>query len=216
MPREFLLLQGTGCFHKGCAFCHYWDDVSKNPFAINKQELDKVTGKTGVLDIINSGSVHEIDEQTMDYIEKVASEKGIHTIWFETHYHYVDRLDEIRHRFPRQTIKFRTGVESFRDEYRRKMNKDFPDITPEKIREDFDGVCLLVCTNGQTKESIEDDIKIAADLFEYFSVNVFNPNSTSVRLDEELYHWFKETLYPKIKGLPNIEVLIANTDLGVG
>jgi hypothetical protein len=96
------------------------------------------------------------------------------------------------------------------------MNKGMPDVTPEELRKDFAGVCLLVCVAGQTKTQIKQDIETAARLFEYFSVNVFNPNSTKVRRDPELYAWFKQTVYPKIKDLPNCEVLIENTDLGVG
>ena len=215
-PREFLLLQGTGCFHKGCRFCHYYNDVSDAPYEVNKEALAKVTGEYGVLDIINSGSAHEIDKQTMALIGKVASEKKINTIWFESHYEYNGKLFEIRDMFPDINVKFRTGVESFYNDFRILMNKGFPDVSPEKIRKDFDGVCLLVCVKGQTKESIANDIRIASELFEYFSVNVFCPNSTDVELDVELYQWFKKVLYPEIKDLANCEILIDNTDLGVG
>jgi hypothetical protein len=47
-------------------------------------------------------------------------------------------------------------------------------------------------------------------------VNVFCNNSTPVRRDEELARWFANEVYPKIKDNPKIEVLIDNTDLGVG
>ena len=215
-PREFLLLQGTGCFHKGCAFCHYYNDVSENPFEINKLALKQVTGEYSVLDIINSGSVHEIDSDTMSLLQHIVATKEIKTIWFEAHYHYKDRLNEIRNKFPNVDVKFRTGVESFNNAFRLSMNKGFPDVSAEQIRKDFDGVCLLVCVKGQTKENIINDITIASKLFEYFSINVFCPNSTDVKLDTELYEWFKKVLYPEIKDLVNCEILIDNTDLGVG
>ena len=216
MKREFLLLQGTGCFHRGCRFCHYYDDISENPFETNKLALEHVNGEYATLDIINSGSIHEVDDATLALIYKTALEKNIKTIWFEAHYFYKNRLDEIRAKFPGITVKFRTGVESFDNDFRVLMNKGFPDITPEEIRKDFDGVCLLVCVKGQSKESIMSDISIAKDIFEYFSVNVFCPNSTDVELDTELYEWFKKVLYPEIKDLDNCEILIDNTDLGVG
>jgi histone acetyltransferase (RNA polymerase elongator complex component) len=216
IKREFLLLQGTGCFHKACRFCHYWDDTSSDPYKVNQPVIARVTGQYGVLDVINSGSVHELDAATLAHLAEVVREKQIHTLWFEAHYHYKDRLNEIRDLFPTATVKFRTGVESFDDAFRRSMNKGMPDVTPEEIRKDFAGVCLLVCVAGQTKTQIEQDIETAARLFEYFSVNVFNPNSTKVRRDPELYDWFKTTIYPKLKPLPNCEVLIENTDLGVG
>ena len=56
MPREFILLQGTGCKWKRCTFCDYYSDYSDKPFETNREVLAKVTGKYGVFDIINSGS----------------------------------------------------------------------------------------------------------------------------------------------------------------
>ena len=56
MPREFVLLQGTGCRWRKCTFCDYHEDVSKCPFEVNEPVLRQVTGRYGVLDVINSGS----------------------------------------------------------------------------------------------------------------------------------------------------------------
>jgi hypothetical protein len=84
MPREFLLLQGTGCRWGKCTFCDYHTDKSNTPFEINKQVLEQVTGKYGVIDIINSGSAMELDSRTIDMIKEVVATKGIGTIWFDT------------------------------------------------------------------------------------------------------------------------------------
>jgi hypothetical protein len=215
-PREFLLLQGQGCFHGKCLFCDYHLDVCANPFAENRSVLDRVTGEFGTVDIINSGSVHELDGQTLRHIQKTAEEKNIGTLWFEAHYAYRGRLEEIRRLFPGRTVKFRTGVESFDDGFRRSMNKGMPDVPPEEVRRHFDGVCLLVGVKGQTREIVERDIGIAARLFEYFSVNLFCPNTTPVERDEALTAWFLRELYPRIGRLANCEILLNNTDLGVG
>ena len=67
-PREFLLLQGKGCFYKKCRFCDYYNDISENPFEVNKPVIEKVSGETGALDIINSGSCLELDDDTMKLI----------------------------------------------------------------------------------------------------------------------------------------------------
>jgi hypothetical protein len=216
LPREFLLLQGPGCFHKGCRFCHYYDDVSEDPFAVNEPVIRQVTGEFGVLDVINSGSIHECDGRTLVLLAETVRAKQIHTLWFEAHYLYKDRLDEIRALFPGVRVRFRTGIESFDPDFRARMNKGMPDVSAAEIRKDFDGVCLLVCVEGQTKESITRDIEIAGKLFDYFSVNVFCPNSTDVKLDPALYEWFRRTLYPRLMAQANCEVLMENTDLGVG
>ncbi|MDR2178816.1 MAG: hypothetical protein LBP21_00780 [Synergistaceae bacterium] len=215
-PRELLLLKGRGCFHKKCLFCDYYKDTCQDPFRENRPVLDRVTGELGTLDIVNSGSVHELDPQTLRYIQKTADDKHVETLWFEAHYAYHPRLDEIRRAFPNQTVKFRTGIESFHEGFRRAMHKGIPDVSPEEVRRHFDGVCLLVGVEGQTKEIVEGDIRIAARLFEYFSVNVFCPNTTPVRRDESLVTWFLREAYPRARQLANCEVLIDNRDLGVG
>jgi hypothetical protein len=215
-PREFLLLKGRGCFHKKCLFCDYYKDACEEPFEDNRRVLDKVTGEFGTVDIVNSGSVHELDPQTLRYIRKTADDKNVETLWFEAHYAYRSRLDEIRRAFPGQTVKFRTGIESFHEGFRRAMNKGIPHVLPEEVRRYFEGVCLLVGVEGQTKEIVQRDIDTAARLFEYFSVNLFCPNTTPVRKDASLAAWFLRDLYPRVKRLANCEVLLDNTDLGVG
>ncbi|MDR1978280.1 MAG: hypothetical protein LBQ42_06055 [Synergistaceae bacterium] len=215
-PREFLLLKGRGCFHKKCLFCDYHLDACPDPFLENRPVLDRITGEFGTVDIINSGSVHELDPRTLRHIRKTADDKNVRVLWFEAHYAYRERLDEIRRGFPRQTVKFRTGIESFNAEFRRAMNKGVPDVPPEEVRKYFDGVCLLVGVQGQTKEIVRRDVDVAARLFEYFSVNVFCPNTTPVARDESLVTWFTREAYPRLKELANCEVLLDNTDLGVG
>ncbi|MDR2514085.1 MAG: hypothetical protein LBD02_02620 [Christensenellaceae bacterium] len=216
-PREFLLLQGRGCFHKKCRFCDYHLDVSADPFAVNAPVLAQIMGESGVVDVINSGSAHEIDEKSLALLREMAEKRGVHTLWFEAHYAYGDRLGEIRARFPKQRVKFRTGAESFDPAFRCAMQKGIPAfVTPEMLRERFEGVCLLAGVQGQSRQGIENDILTAARLFEYFSVNLFCPNSTPIQRDAALSRWFIEEMAPLAEALPNCELLIGNTDLGVG
>lgn len=217
LPREFVLLQGLGCRWRKCSFCDYHTDVSDNPFEVNRMVLSRVTGKYGVLDVINSGSGIELDGQTLDLIKIVVEEKKIHTVWFEMHYMYRNRLEEFAKFFAPARVKFRCGIESFDGARREQWNKGVAaDVTAADVAKHFDGVCLLVCTVGDTKERIVTDIELAKKHFEYMSVNLFCNNETEVRRDEELANWFIKEVYPKIKDDNRIEVLIGNTDLGVG
>ena len=217
MPREFVLLQGTGCRWKKCTFCDYHDDVSKHPFTINEPVLRQVTGQYGVLDVINSGSPLDLDEETIALIKEVVKEKQIHTLWFEAHYMYRKKLADFAQQFAPVQVKFRCGVETFDVALRDAWKKGIPSsVTPEDVAKYFQGVCLLCCTQGESKEHIIKDIEIAQTHFEYFSVNVFCNNSTSVKQDKELVQWFAEEVYPRIKDEEGIEVLMENTDLGVG
>ena len=179
--------------------------------------LSRVTGHYGVLDVINSGSALELDDDTIALINQVVKEKQIHTLWFEAHYMYRKKLADFASRFAPAKVKFRCGVETFDPTLREEWKKGIPtSVTPEDVAKYFQGVCLLCCTQGESKQRIFNDIRIAREHFEYFSVNVFCNNSTPVKQDSELAGWFAREVYPQIKDVDGIEVLMENTDLGVG
>ena len=217
LPREFVLLQGRGCKWRKCTFCDYFDDVSDDPFKINSEVLQNVTGEYGVLDIINSGSAPELDEDTLSLISTIVKEKNIHTIWFEAHYLYRNKLSEFAKRFAPVQVKFRCGIESFDATLRQQWNKGVsPDVTPADVAKYFSGVCLLCCTSTDTKERILNDIAIADKYFEYASINLFCNNSTTETRNEPLAEWFISEVYPFIKDNQKFEILLNNSDLGVG
>ena len=217
LPREFVLLQGRGCKWRKCTFCDYYDDVSDTPFEVNKQVLQQVTGECGVLDIINSGSALELDEDTLSLISTIVNEKKIHTLWFEAHYLYRNQLAKFAERFAPVKVKFRSGIESFDASLRQQWNKGVaPDVTPADVAKYFNGVCLLCCTSTDTKERILNDIEIADKYFEYASINLFCNNSTSETRNEPLAEWFISEVYPTLKDNSKFEVLLNNDDLGVG
>ena len=217
LPREFVLLQGTGCRWKMCTFCDYHSDVSDDPFAVNRAVLAQVQGAYGVLDVINSGSAMELDELTVEMIKKVVKEKKIHTLWFEAHYMYKNQLAKFAEQFDGVEVKFRCGVESFDSSLRERWKKGIAtSVTAEDVAKHFHGVCLLCCTEGDSKERILRDIALAEQYFEYASVNVFCDNTTAIKRDDELAKWFVEEVYPALKESGKIEVLVENTDLGVG
>ena len=217
IPREFVLLQGTGCRWRKCTFCDYHEDVSERPFEVNEPVLRQVTGQYGVLDVINSGSAMELDEETIALIKEVVKEKRIHTLWFEAHYMYRKKLASFAGQFAPVQVKFRCGVETFNPTLRDAWKKGIPSsVSVQEIAQYFQGICLLCCTQGETKEHILKDIELAKEHFEYFSVNVFCNNHTSVKQDKDLATWFAKEVYPLIKDEPGIEVLMENTDLGVG
>ena len=217
MLREFVLLQGMGCRWRKCTFCDYHEDVSERPFEVNEPVLRQVTGKYGVLDVINSGSAMELDEETISLIKEVVKEKKIHTLWFEAHYMYRKKLASFAEQFAPVKVKFRCGVETFDTALREAWKKGIPSsVSVQDIAQHFQGICLLCCTQGETKEHILKDIELAKAHFEYFSVNVFCENHTPMKQDKELASWFAKEVYPMIKDEPGIEVLMENMDLGVG
>lgn len=217
MKRELLLLQGKGCVWKKCTFCDYYDDTSENPFLINKPVIDEMTGCYQVVDVINSGSIFELDDETLYYLKSKLLEKGVKTLWCEAHWMYHKRLEKVRQFFSDIDVKFRIGIETFDFTIRDSWKKGIPkNIDAKAIAEYFEGACFLVGLEGQTKESILNDIELAKQYFSYFNLNVFVENTTNVKRDEQLISWFVKEVYPTLQGCNHIEVLIENTDLGVG
>ena len=216
-PREFVLLQGSGCVWSKCTFCDYHADTSASPYLINRPVLEQVTGEFNTLDVINSGSALELDKETLQHIIQIVQEKNIQNLWFEAHYLYRKQLADFAKNFPSCTVKFRCGVESFDQSLWNAWNKGIAQETkPQDIAQYFQGVCLLICVEGQTKAQILEDIRIAKEYFEYASINVFCHNSTDTKQDKALAHWFSNEIYPQLKNDPKLEILLENTDLGVG
>ena len=199
--REIVLLKAFPCVWGKCSFCDYIDDNGKDEEELNKLNkgvLDNITGEFGVLEVINSGSCFEIPKETLNYIKKIVDEKKIKLLFFESHWCYRNRLDEMR--------------EFFRHNF---LNKNARFRDPREVAEKFQSVCLMVGIKGQTREMIKRDIEIVLEHFKYATINVFVNNTTEIKRDEELVQWFKDE-YEFLNTHPKVEVLYHNTDFGVG
>lgn len=216
--REIVLLRSFPCIWGKCSFCDYIDDNGRDEEELNKlnkEVLDNITGEFGVLEVINSGSCFEIPKETMNYIKKIVDEKKIKLLFFESHWCYRNRLDEIKNFFNIPII-FKIGVETFDYDFRNNfLNKNAKFKDAKEVAEKFQSVCLMVGIKGQTKEMIKKDIEILLDNFKYGTINVFVNNTTSIKRDEELVQWFRKE-YSYLDDHPTIEVLYHNTDFGVG
>lgn len=216
--REICLLRGFPCAWGKCAFCDYIDDNSRDEasmVALNRQVLSRVTGELGVLEVINSGSCFELPEKTLQDIEGLIREKQITKLFFESHWMYRRKLEEMRKRMP-VPIVFKIGVETFDKDFReRVLNKHADFDTPQQVAQYFDSPCLMVGIEGQTKEMIARDMEYLKRYFKLGTVNVYNNNTTKIRRDEALVQWFMKE-YQWLLQDPAVEVLYEITDFGVG
>lgn len=216
--REIVLLKSFPCIWGRCSFCDYIEDNSNLEEEMNKlnfEVLKNITGKYGVLEVINSGSCFEIPKATLERIKQIIKEKNIKKLFLESHWSYKNRLKEMREYFEIPII-FKIGVETFDYDFRNNfLNKNARFKTPEDVKEYFDSPCIMVGIKGQTKEMIDNDIDIILNTFEKATVNVFINNSSKIKRDEELVKWFINK-YKFLNENPNIEVLYNNTDFGVG
>lgn len=216
--REIVLLKGFPCIWGKCSFCDYIDDNSRDENEINNLNidvLDNVKGTYGVLEVINSGSCFELPKGTLKYIKKVVEEKNIKKLFFESHWCYRNRLQEMKDYFG-VDIVFKIGVESFDNDFRNNLlnkNARFEDYN--EVKKYFSSVCLMVGIKGQTKEMIKKDIDIVLKHFNYGTINIFTENTTKIERDEELIKWFGRE-YRFLQSEEKIEVLFENTDFGVG
>ena len=221
--REIVLLKSFPCAYGKCSFCNYIEDNSTNEEEINKINLEvlkEITGEFGILEVINSGSVFEIPKKTLEKIREVVYKKDIKILYFEIFYSYLSRLNEIIDYFNEEKkveIRFRTGIESFDNDFRRKVYNKNIFLDKKKIKELSEkiySVCLLIATQGQTKEMIKKAIELGLKYFKAITINIFVNNGTAVKRDVELVKWFVQDM----KHLFNddrVEILIDNKDLGV-
>ena len=221
-PREIVLLRGSGCKWRRCTFCDYHLDASLDEeanFQLNKQELDKVTGIYRHLEVINSGSFTELDKQTFNYILRVCKEQNICLIHFECHWLYREQIQNLRQEFTNidVEVKIKIGVETFDHDFRENvLHKGIGEANPMHIAAPFDEVCLLFGLGGQTSRSMERDIQTGLAYFERVCVNVMVENSTPVKPNREVIRIFLQEIYPKYIENLRVDILINNTDFGVG
>lgn len=221
-PREIVLLRGAGCVWKKCTFCDYHLDASPDAaanFALNHAVLSNVTGKFGRLEVINSGSFCDLDEQTMQEIERVCQEKKIKTIHFECHWIHRKEIPALRARFDAigVQIRMKIGVETFDRTYREEvLHKGIGVSDPTEIAELFDECCLLFGLGGQNTESMQRDVEIGLANFDRVCVNVMVENSTEVKPDPEVIRAFCAHIEPQYRDNPRVDILMENTDFGVG
>ncbi len=221
-PREIVLLRGSGCKWRRCAFCDYHLDFSldeKSNYELNRLELAKVTGKYGKLEVINSGSFVDLNQKTFAFIIDTCINKNINEIHFECHWMHKDSIPTLRQTFEKHNIitKIKIGVETFDSDYRENiLHKGIDVQEPSKIAEHFDEVCLLFGLDGQTLNSMRQDIEVGLSYFERVCVNIMVENSTKIKPNNDVIRTFIKELYPIYKDNKRVDILIENTDFGVG
>lgn len=221
-PREILLLRGSGCKWRRCSFCDYHLDFSKDEeanFRLNEAELAKVSGRFGALEVINSGSFCDLDEKTVNRILSVCGEKKIRRIHIECHWRDRDTLAAIRQRFREEGIEVivKMGVETFDAAFREEvLRKGMEYALPEEIARYAQEVCLLFGISGQTADSMKKDVETGLRYFNRVCVNLMTENTTLVSPDPEVIRIFLRDVYPVYKDEERVDILLENTDFGVG
>lgn len=221
-PREIVLLRGNGCKWRRCRFCDYHVDFSLNEqenFWLNQRVLQQVTGQFKRLEVINSGSFCDLNGQTMAEIIRVCQEKKIDCVYFECHWLHRELISALKKRFAEAgiTVKMKIGVETFNSLFRESyLDKGMGNADAAEIAEYFDQVCLLMGLPGQTRESMLTDLTLGLKHFERVCVNIMVQNTKPILPDPQVIKLFKEEIYPLYTDNPRVDILLNNTDFGVG
>lgn len=220
--REIVLLRGNGCKWRRCRFCDYHFDFcldDKENFILNSKVLAQVTGEFGRLEVINSGSFCDLDEETLALILETCLAKRISTLYFECHWMHRELIADFKQRFADAgiTVKMKIGVETFDSLFRESyLDKGMGNTTPEEIAQYFEQVCLLQGLPGQNKESMIKDIELGLQYFERVCVNIMVPNTKPILPDFQVVEIFVREIYPLYKNEKRVDILLNNTDFGVG
>lgn len=218
-PREVVLLKGLPCVWSRCTFCDYIDDNTTDQAQIRKvadEELMKVTGEFGRLQVINSGSIQELPRFLQETLRDLMKQRGITEFWTESYWAYRKDYAATRAFFEVPTHLF-LGVETFDDHLRNVvLNKSMKWDSPDDVAACTDAICLMVGIRGQTKDIVRRDVDLLLTKFKYGIVNLFTENRLSAGLmDEDIKAWFREE-FAGLEKEPNVNVLWHNTDFGVG
>ncbi|MCQ4637630.1 radical SAM protein [Anaerovorax odorimutans] len=221
-PREIVLLRGSGCKWRKCSFCDYHLDFScdeEENFQLNKKELAKVKGTYGNLETINSGSFCDLDEQTVEEILRICGQRHIKRLHIECHWQDRHSLAEIRQRFAGAGVEVivKMGVETFDAAFRDDvLLKGMEHAKPREIARFADEVCLLFGLTGQTERSMRGDIETGLAYFRRVCVNLMTENSTPIKPDRQVMTVFEKQIYPQYRDNERVDILLENTDFGVG
>lgn len=222
-PREIVLLRGSGCKWRRCRFCNYHLDFSSDQAAndaLNLSVLSHVTGKSDVLEMINSGSFCDLSETTLAEVIHVCKAHSIKRLHVECHWQDRAAIAPFRTRLASHDIELRVkgGIETFDGDFRERVfDKGIPvNTTPEELAAYFDECCLLFGVQGETLTQMQQDITIGLAYFERICINIMIDNGTPVKRSENVVNLFMNKIYPSVKDNPRVDVLINNTDFGVG
>ncbi|MFV0436102.1 MAG: radical SAM protein [Desulfopila sp.] len=217
LAREMVLLKSLPCIWGKCSFCDYIADNSEDVALIDSENLatlDRVTGKLGVLDVINSGSIFELPERSMNRLRAVVRDRNIEELFVESHWWYRRRFAALRASFA-IPLHIRVGIETFDAHFRNEvLRKGVQFANVDEVRAFCDAICLLVGIKGQTREMIARDVELLTANFSYGAVNIFTANTSRLEPNHELAAWFLQT-YGTLAEFPGIDVLASNLAYGV-
>lgn len=217
-PREVVLLRSMACSWGQCTFCDYCEDnVPSVALATheNRKVLQQVTGKHGVLQVIDSASWTELPMRTIQDIIWICNHLHIRHVIFEGHWMFRDDIATTRKLFNMNDIRteYIIGLETTSARRRLKLNKGMPDVPLYQIKSHgFNWANLMYGDTTSPKvDKFLQEVQDAADVFDYVNISIFTDNPVAAgnglfREQEDVEAFYKWALPFIQKNLSNVFV----------
>ena len=109
------------------------------------------------------------------------------------------------------------GLETFDYDFRENvLNKGIRERAPDIIATHFDEANFLFGITGQSAQTMKKDVELGLEYFERICINIMCNNTTDIKPDMNVIKVFMDRLYPVYKDNDRVDILINNTDFGVG
>lgn len=195
---ELIYIPTTECSYNACKFCTYGTSTIPNAGRVYDELVETANSQLrnlhGRLDIITSGSAHQIwhsQRLGLEYVISKASIVGIKEIYFEELPFFKKTgelgegvqitIENIKPLVESFGIKFRlrAGIESFNPNVRKAMGKGFELPSIKTLANYYDSANILVgAVPEHTIDIAKNDIKIALDNFYEVNLSMFADNKT--------------------------------------
>lgn len=217
-PREVVLLRSLPCSWGKCTFCDYCEDnVDSVAVAAseNKKVLERITGKHGVLQVIDSASWAELPFGTLYKLAELCAIKKIHTVIFEGHWMFQNQIGMTTQLFFEYGIRteYIIGLESMNPFRRNLLNKGIPnELTLKSIYDAGFHWCNLMYGDNTSPaiDTFFKEVKKVSARFDYVNISIFTDNDTAdknhILRSPCLVEAFYNRLLPEIKKLGNVFV----------
>jgi len=218
--RVNVLLKSVDCINSGrCIFCSYWMDNSNNLYEIkninsNTIKSYKPINEPNIVSISPSASIFELPFQTLQEIKDKDWGDKVEFYLTEAHYHY-RKLIPVFNDFMEREWRVKIGIETFNDDIRKQMGKDF-ELDLRDLKRHTDCINILSGFKFQNKTDILEDLKIAAENFKYVDWNILDtkmmPINKTKYADEELIKWCISIVPEIISKYPHIKAWLNASD----
>lgn len=194
-----VLLYSSPCMNAGkCKFCSYWKDSFEykniiDQSAQNHSIIESVdwNNLNGALAILPSASFCELPSATILELRTKLNQYKLDYFITDFYWEYHKYMTYFWDLFPEEGTIFKVGLETFDNDFRKYLGKDYDKVTPEQAVKHFNGINLLVGVEGQTKTMVLEDIK-KAEIFELCDINIFDVTQGTLKVDSDkkLIDWF--------------------------